>query len=216
MAEITLAATTGRKTGSRSSNRLRAEGRVPATVYGLSADPVTISVDWRELRHCLITPAGLNALIDLSIDGSTTELVIVKTLQRHPVRRNVMHADFLRVSRDTAITVDVPLHLEGETQHLIEQLITALSITAKPAAIPDSLSIDVSKLRPGDVIRVSDVDLPADVETHLDPEEAVLAVRSADELMAEEPAEGEGEAAEGEEAGAEDGEGAEAGGEDEE
>ena len=73
MAEITLAASTGRATGSRPSGRLRGQGKVPGTVYGLGKDSVSVAVDWRELRHALTTDAGLNAVIDLSIDGAATE-----------------------------------------------------------------------------------------------------------------------------------------------
>src|SRR5437762_1725073 len=109
MAEITLPARTGRPTGSRPSTRLRAEGKVPATVYGLGSQAVTVSVDWRDLRHALTTDAGMNALINLEIDGHASELTIVKELQRHPIKRSVLHIDFLRVSRDVAIEVDVPI-----------------------------------------------------------------------------------------------------------
>src|SRR5437773_2579222 len=118
MAEITLAASTGRPTGSRASGRLRAQGKVPGTVYGLGGDTVSVSVDWRDLRHVLTTEAGLNAVIDLSVDGRDTELAIVKELQRHPIRRNVLHVDLLRVSRDIAIEVDVPINLVGEAKEV--------------------------------------------------------------------------------------------------
>ena len=88
MAEITLTAETGRTTGSRPSNRLRAEGKVPGVVYGLGGDPSPSPSTGGELRHALTTEAGLNALINLEVDGDT-QLTIVKELQRHPVRRDV-------------------------------------------------------------------------------------------------------------------------------
>ena len=121
MAEITLPAATGRTTGTRPSKRLRGEGRVPATVYGLGTDAVSVSVDWRELRGALTTDAGLNALINLEIDGHASELTIVKDLQRHPIRRSVLHVDFLRVSRDVAIEVDVPIVLHGEAEEVTRE-----------------------------------------------------------------------------------------------
>src|SRR4051794_20199242 len=110
MAEIKLAAHVGRPTGSQSSRRLRATGRVPATVYGLGGDSVSVSVDWRDLRLALTTDAGLNALVNLEVEGQS-DLTIVKDLQRHPIRRDVLHVDFLRVSRDQAIEVEVPVVL---------------------------------------------------------------------------------------------------------
>src|SRR5437667_15188 len=117
MAEITLAAEVGRATGTSSSRRLRASGRVPGTVYGLGGDALSVSVDWRQLRHALTTDAGFNALINLEVSGHA-DLTIVKELQRHPVRRDVLHVDFLRVSRDQAIEVEVPVILVGEAEEV--------------------------------------------------------------------------------------------------
>src|ERR1700709_437332 len=99
MAEITLQATSGRPTGTGPAKRLRVEGKIPAVVYGLGADPVAVTVDWRPLREALTTEAGLNALIDLHLDGDAA-LCVVKELQRHPIRGDVLHVDFLRVSAD--------------------------------------------------------------------------------------------------------------------
>lgn len=213
MAEITLPAQTGRPTGSRPSKRLRAQGKVPATVYGLSTDAVSVTVDWRELRQALTTDAGMNALINLDIDGHGTELTIVKEMQRHPIKRNVLHVDFLRVSRDVAIEVDVPIVLEGEAEQvlrdggIVEQALHSLAVRAKPGSIPNELTVDVSALTIGDTLRVGDIRLPAGVETDLDPEEPVVIGQApqAVELPEEEVAEGE-EAAEGEGAPAAEGE----------
>src|SRR4051794_9800126 len=180
MAEITLPARSGRPTGSRPSNRLRAEGKVPATVYGLGGDAVTVSVEWRELRQALTTDAGMNALINLEVDGHQSELTIVKELQRHPIKRNVMHIDFLRVSRDIAIEVDVPIVLMGEAEQvtreggLVDQALFQLTIRAKPGSIPNELTIDISGLTIGDTLRVSDLALPEGVETEVDAEEPVV------------------------------------------
>jgi large subunit ribosomal protein L25 len=217
MAEINLAARTGRPTGSRASGRLRADGKVPATIYGLGRDAVTVSVEWRDLRHALTTDAGLNAIIDLSVDGAKSELAIVKDLQRHPIRRNVLHVDFLRVSADVAIEVEVPITLIGEAKEVInndgivEQLMFHLTVSAKPGAIPDELTVDITDLEIGHAIRVGDITLPAGAETNVDPEEPVVtgAGAQAEELPEVEEAEGaegeEAEAAEGGEAAADGG-----------
>ncbi len=199
MAEITLRAHSGRPTGSRPSNRLRAEGKVPATVYGLAQDAVSVAVDWRELRLALTTEAGMNALINLEIDGHAKELTIVKEMQRHPIKRNVLHVDFLRVSRDVAIEVEVPIVLEGEADEvtrndgIVDQVLFHLAIKAKPGSIPNELIVDISGLTIGEAIRVSDLSLPAGVETDVDPEEAIVlgqAPQAAE--LPEEAAEGEG------------------------
>jgi large subunit ribosomal protein L25 len=181
---------------------LRAEGKVPATVYGLSGDAVTVSVDWRDLRHALTTDAGMNALINLEIDGHASELTIVKEMQRHPIKRSVQHIDFLRVSRDVAIEVEVPIVLTGEAEQVtrdggtVDQALFHLTISAKPGSIPNELVADISGLTIGDAVRVGDLALPEGVETDVDPEEPVV-IGSAPQ--AEEVSEGvEGEAAEGE------------------
>lgn len=211
MAEITLPAHTGRPTGSRPSNRLRAEGKVPATVYGLGGDAVTVSVEWRDLRHALTTEAGMNALINLQIDDHATELTIVKELQRHPIKRSVLHIDFLRVSRDVAIEVEVPIVLLGEAEQVtreggtVDQALFNLTISAKPGSIPNELTVDISGLTIGDALRVGDITLPEGVETEVDSEEPVVigSPPQAEEVVevpeGEEVEEGaEGEAAEGE------------------
>jgi len=211
MAEITLPAHTGRPTGSRPSNRLRAEGKVPATVYGLGGDAVTVSVDWRDLRHALTTEAGMNALINLQIDEHATELTIVKELQRHPIKRSVLHIDFLRVSRDVAIEVEVPIVLLGEAEQVtrdggtVDQALFHLTISAKPGSIPNELTVDISGLTIGDAVRVGDIALPEGVETEVDAEEPVVigSAPQAEEVVevpeGEEVEEGaEGEAAAGE------------------
>ena len=115
-------------------------------VYGLGVDPVAVTVEWRPFRETLITDAGLNVLIDLDIDGDVS-LCMVKELQRHPIRGNVLHVDFLRVSRDAAITVEVPIVLAGEAREVemangtIDQLLHALTMSAKPADIPNEIAV---------------------------------------------------------------------------
>lgn len=213
MAEITLPAHSGRPTGSRPSNRLRAEGKVPATVYGLGGDAVTVSVNWRELRQALTTEAGMNALINLQVDEHESELTIVKELQRHPIKRSVLHIDFLRVSRDVAIEVEVPIVIVGEAEQVtrdggtVDQALFQLTISAKPGSIPNELTVDISGLTIGDAVRVGDITLPEGVETEVDADEPVVigSAPQAEEVVeapegeeGEEGVEGEGAAAAGE------------------
>src|SRR6266508_4205352 len=175
MAEITLVAETGRVTGSRSSNRLRGDGRIPAVVYGHGMTPVSIAVDRREVRHSLSTSAALNAVIDLELDADTHPTV-VRQLQRDPVRRTVTHIDFQVVNLNEEITVDVPIVLEGEARGvlsndgLVEQGLNTLSVSTTPRNIPDNITYDVTDLQIGDVVRVGDLALPDGVTTTADPE----------------------------------------------
>jgi large subunit ribosomal protein L25 len=217
MAEITLKASTGRELGSGPSKRIRAEGNVPGVVYGLDADPIPVTVEWRPLRDALTTEAGLNALIDLDVDGDVS-LTVVKELQRHPIKGNVLHIDFLRVSADAEITVEVPIVLEGEAKAVlseggtVDHLLYTLSINAKPADIPNELTIDISDLEINGSIHVSDIKLPKGVTTDVDAGETVVTGTQAAQEQVPESAEGEagegGEAAPAAEGGSEgDGEG---------
>lgn len=194
--QLLLTAETGRDEGTRPSRRLRREGRVPAVVYGLGADPLAVSVAWPDLRAVLTTDAGVNAVITLSIDGEQ-QLSIVKDLQRHPVRRDVIHIDFLRVTADQQIEAEVPLTLVGEALEvtrangMVDQTLYHLTVSAKPAEVPDEIEVDISGLTLGDSIHVSDLTLPAGVTTAVDPGDTVavsLVTRSTREAMAAEDA----------------------------
>ncbi|NNC81731.1 MAG: 50S ribosomal protein L25 [Acidimicrobiales bacterium] len=226
MSELLLTATTGREAGTRSSRRLRAEGLVPAVVYGLGSDPLAVSVEWPELRRVLTTDAGVNALIRLDIDGDK-QLSIVKDIQRHPVRRDVIHVDFIRIDANATITVDVPLTLIGEalevTQEsgMVDQNLFSLPVNSRPDDIPTEITLDISALTVGESLHVSDLQLPEGVTTDVDPEEAVAsgvvtrstleAMRADEEAEAAELLEGEegaeGEGAEGDAEGGDDGDG---------
>lgn len=207
MPEITLEARPGRVTGSAESNRLRAQGRIPAVIYGHGTEALPVSVDARELRAALSTEAGLNQLLNLQV-GSSSHLTLARELQRHPVRNTLSHVDFLIVRRDEVVTADVPLILVGEAKEverqggLVEQPVTSIAVRATPDRIPHAIEIDITNLNVGDSVRVSDLDLPEGVVTEVDSEEAVVTTElSAAALEPEEAeAEGEGEGeAEGEE-----------------
>jgi large subunit ribosomal protein L25 len=224
MAEIILTATPRPPQGTRPVRRLRNEGKIPGVVYGMGADPIPLSVEWRELRAALITEQGLNAVIHLEVEGEQMP-TLVKEMQRHPVRRNVLHVDFIRVDLNKPVDVDVPIHLEGEAETVqreggvIDQILTSLAIHAKPSDIPAGLTVDISDLEIGSSKHVSDIVLPEGVTTSVEPDETVVTASfqvveipeptEGEEVEGEEGAEGEaaeGEAAEGDGEGGGDGE----------
>lgn len=212
--QITLKADTTRAIGSRPSRRLRAQGKVPAVVYGANTEPTAISVEWSELRAALVTDAGLNALITLDVDGDE-RLTIVKDMQRHPVRRDVTHVDFVVIDRNIAIDVDVRIVLENtDADHLknavIDQQLFTLSVSAKPGTIPNEFVVDCAALTADEPIRAGSLVLPDGVELNIDPEEAIV---TAAMPMSEAAAAGEEEPSEDGEATAEAGD-AEAGSDD--
>ena len=202
MADLVLNTEEKTTIGSRSSRRLRRDGKVPGVLYGLGQDPEIFSVDYGDLRGALTTDAGLNALIQLSVNG-TNQLSILKTLQRHLVKDEVIHVDFVRVDPNQELAVEVPIVLEGvakkvtDQNGMVDQTMFSLSVLSLPDSIPNELTANVSELEINDAIRVSDVVLPEGVRTEVDPEEAIAVgtvTRSTMESMAaEEAAEIEGD-----------------------
>ncbi len=228
MASTVLVANLGRPTGSAASRRLRGDDHIPGVLYGHGMDPLSVAVERRELRVALSGAAGVNTVLDLTVDG-TVYPAIVKDLQRHPVRRNVIHVDFIQVNLDEEITVAVPLRLIGEAKEveqeggLVDPSVDSIEVVTTPRNIPDEFVVDVSEMAMDTVIRLGDVTMPAGVTATGDPESPVVTVltmraevaeiEAADaEAAAEQEAEeaaAEGAPAEGdEEAAAEGGEGA--------
>lgn len=209
MSETVLQAETGRRAGSSDARRLRAEGKIPAVVYGHGMDPLPVSVDRRELRQALSGAAGMNTILDLTVDG-TVYPSLIKDIQRHPVKRNVQHIDFIQVNLNEEIVVSIPIHLEGEAKDvsnnggLVDLAMQELQVRTTPRNIPDGVTIDVSEMTMDSVIRVEDIPLPSGVVAEADadaPVVTVLTMRTpvldAEEEAAEEAA--AAAAAEGEE-----------------
>ncbi|MGH9028005.1 MAG: 50S ribosomal protein L25 [Acidimicrobiales bacterium] len=208
MAEFQLLAEPGRPVGTRPARRLRTEGHIPAVVYGRGVEAVPVTVKARDLRAALSTEAGLNAVLNLQVDGKSY-LTMARELQHHPVRGNIVHVDFQVVDPNREINAEVPITLIGEAVELhradgvLDQQLFSLPVFARPADIPPHLEVDISSLTIGSAVRVSDISLPEGVRTELDPE-SVVAAGQAPRVQVEEveAAEGvEGEAAEGEAAG---------------
>jgi large subunit ribosomal protein L25 len=175
----TLTAETGRTTGSRSTGRLRAEGKIPGVLYGKGVEATPIAVDARAFRAAMHSEMGSNVALTIVVDGQE-HLALARDMQRDTVRGTVTHVDFLVVDRNVVVTADVPIVLIGEHDlgdtAMVALELTTLAISAKPEAIPASIEIDQSTFRLDTQILVKDLPLPAGVETGLDPEETVLKV----------------------------------------
>ena len=182
--------------GSRSARRLRRTGRIPGVLYGGGDDPVSFSVDARELRLAL---AGSGAVVDLSIDGTKATPVVLKETQRDPVRGETTHVDLLRVRLDKAIHAVVPLELTGVEEMpgvkeggILEQLTRELNIEALPTEIPESIVHELGDLNIGDSLALEAIALPEGVTLLDDPATTVASV-SAPRLQTEEESELESE-----------------------
>ena len=163
--------------GSRTNRRLRRSGRVPAVLYGGEGEPVHFSVDARELRIAL---QSSGAVVELALEGQTANAV-VKEQQRHPVRGEAVHIDFVRVRMDVAIQTPVTLELVGVDEApgtseggVLEQQLRELNVEALPGDIPEVIEHDASHLESGATVTVADLTAPRGV-TILDDPEAVVA-----------------------------------------
>jgi large subunit ribosomal protein L25 len=165
--------------GSRTARRLRRTGEVPGVIYGEGGDPSHFSVDARILRNTL---AHSGAILDVSIDGDSAVPVLVKDLQRHPVRGEIVHVDFLRVNMREKIHTTVVLELVGADDApgvteggVLSQETREINIEALPGDIPDSITHDVSAMQINETLTLSSVTVPAGITFLDDLEETVIA-----------------------------------------
>jgi large subunit ribosomal protein L25 len=211
----TLSLTARDPEGSRNARRLRRSGLVPGVIYGGGDDPAHFAVDARILRNTL---AHSGAILEVSLDGAKATPVLVKDVQRHPVRGEAVHVDFLRVRMDQAIQTTVTVELVGADEApgvveggVLSQETREITIEALPGDIPDSITHDVSSLEMNATLTLDAITAPAGV-TVIDDAETVIATITPptaepveEEIETETELVGEGEAAEGEEAAPEEG-----------
>jgi large subunit ribosomal protein L25 len=175
----TLDVTARAAEGSRSARRLRRTGQVPGVIYGGDGGPRLFAVDARILRNTL---AHSGAVLEVTVDGASPGPVLVKDVQRHPVRGEAVHVDFLRVDMTVAIQTTVTLELTGGDRApgvteggVLSQGVIELNIEALPGDIPDSIVFDVSGLEMNANATLSELTAPAGVKLLDDPDETVLA-----------------------------------------
>ena len=202
MGETSLAVEIRTQTGKGANRQLRRDGRIPGVVYGAKVDAVSISLDPRALDRVIRTShAGVNTLIDLEgpseVAGKT---VLVKELQREPVRGALVHADLFEIDANARVRVNVPIHLHG-TAHgvtmggLLDHALREIEVDCLARSIPDEVVVDVSGLDVGDSIHVADLTLPDGVELQTAEDLSVVSVVAPRAEVEEAPIEGEEEAA---------------------
>lgn len=182
MNTLTINASNRNQAGSASSGRLRAEGRVPAVVYGKSKTPENLSVDARELRTLLRSIGNNTPVVQLKTDDAEARTSIIKEVQRHPIKDTYTHVDFQEVADDELVSVEVPVHAVGESYGVknesgtIETVSHTVLIRCLPANIPASINADVTELRVGDSFHVSQLPKIDGVDYLDNPNQPVFAV----------------------------------------
>jgi len=188
MEKVILKAEVRVETGKRVSKDLRNKGLVPANVYRSGKAATSLTVSDRELRSILHTKAGENVLITLKVSGGESaakdRTVLIKEIQRHPVRDDVLHVDFNEISLTEMLKISVPLVAHGEPLGvkidggLLEHVLRELSVECLPTNIPARIEVEVSALKIGDHITVKDIKAPDGVKVLNDPELIALIVKA--------------------------------------
>ena len=192
--------------GKGAARKIRAAGRVPAVVYGHGADPLHVTIDARELFHLLHTDAGMNVLVDLRVDHDTF-LAMPREVQRDYLRGQFLHVDFLRIARDEKVTVDVPIHLVGESHGVkeggvVEHHLWTLQVECFPQDVPAAIEADITRLGLNESLKAEDLQIPGSLTVLTPRDETIVSVVPPQVLRLEEEEAEAAEAAEAE-AGAE-------------
>ena len=159
------------KQGTGASRRLRITGRTPGIVYGGTGEPTLIEIDHNALWHAIKKEAFHASILEMEL-GGTDHKVLLRDLQMHPFKQQILHIDFQRVEARTRMTVKVPLHYSGEEESpavktencLVNHVLTELTLSCFPADIPEFIDVDLSGLKKGSPLHVKDITLPKDVK----------------------------------------------------
>ena len=208
--EFTLHAKGREDTGKGASRRLRRlAGEVPAIIYGGKKQPEQVSLAHKDVIKALENEGFFSQVISLDVDGKAED-VVIKDIQRHPAKAIVLHMDFLRVSKTTKLTTRIPLHFINEDVcvgvkmggGLIAHSMTELEIQCLPQDLPEYLDVDMAEVEIGQTVHISDIKLPAGVESvalsygedHDLPVATVNKPKAVEEELPETSDEGESEA----------------------
>ncbi len=183
--QLQLAAQTRATAGRTAVKKIKAQGLVPAVIYGAQQEALNLQVNAREFHTLLAHATGEHLLVELQIaDGSATSsrLALIQEVQHHPIRGSVLHIDFHAVSADEQINAEIPVEAVGEPTGvknfggILEVSLHSLMVACLPKDLPELIQVDVSKLNVGDSIHVRDLQLPEGVTIKADADLAVLRV----------------------------------------
>ena len=201
MEKVILNAKIRKETGKSKVKELRRQGIIPCVVYKDGKESVNIQVEKRDLFEALHTSAGENALITLKVEGdkkAKSRTCIIKEIQRHPVKEDVIHADLNEISLTEKLKVKVPVHPHGEAEGVVkdggvlDHVMWEVEVECLPADIPEKIEVEVSAMKIGDAVYVKDLNIPPAVDILNDPELTVLSVAppAKEEVPEEVPVEG--------------------------
>ena len=195
MASASLSGETRTDTGKGVARKLRAAGRVPAVVYGHAREPQSLSLNTRDLEKLLSGIAAGSTVVELTLGGATTK-TLIREVQRHPFKKQIMHVDFQELVAGEKVIVDLPLVYVGVPEGvrlsgaLLEQILHSIQVRVDPSNIPNHIDVDVSHLAMGHSLHIRDLTLPAGLEV-LSDEDATMCAVIAPRAVVEAAAEGD-------------------------
>ncbi len=182
MHQVSLAAESRANVGKGAARSLRRDGKIPAVIYGHGRAPMALQVDHKAFGRVLDVIGGEAALVDVSIDGGTALQVIVREVQRNPVKRSeVIHVDLYAIVAGEPITVEVPVHTTGiadgvrNSGGVLDLHLHRLTVKCLPRNLPEHIEIDVTTLGVGDAVHVRDITVP-DAELMHDGDVVIVGV----------------------------------------
>jgi len=173
------------KQGTGASRRLRNTGKAPGIVYGGEGQPQLIELDHNALWHALKKEVFHSSILEMDLGGKTSK-VLLRDVQYHPFRQQVLHIDFQRVDANTKLHMKVPLHFHGEEESqavkldhcLVNPVVNDLDVSCLPADLPEFIEVDLSGLKKGQSLHLADIKLPKGVKavTHGKPNPVLVSV----------------------------------------
>ena len=194
MATASLSAMTRKGSGKGAARSLRRDGKLPAVIYGHAREPLSLAVPEREFERLLEKFAAENTVIELSIDGAMSR-TLIREIQRHPVKRNVLHVDFQELVAGERMVVRIPIVLTGTAEGvrnsggILSQIMQELECRVDPLNMPGHIDVDVTDVSIGHSIHVSEMTIPEGVEV-LDLPDATVCIVAAPKVEEEAPAAG--------------------------
>ena len=181
--------------GKGASRRLRRQGKVPAVIYGAGRDPRNLMFDHNKVLHQLEDPAFYSSILNIKV-GEKSRAAIVKDIQRHPSKKQIIHIDLQRIVEDEQIKMQIPIHYLGEEDAVgvkigggtVTKLMTELEISCLPKNVPEFLEVDISDLELDQMLNVSDISLPEGVEISdimKEQDQAIVSIQEIKEIIEE-------------------------------
>ena len=202
MATVSLSANSRDSKGKGAARTLRSQGQIPAVIYGHGRDPQPLALNARDLDKLLSHIQAESTVIEVTVGGHTAK-TLIREIQRHPIKRQILHVDFQALVAGEKVTVSIPIVLQGIPEGVrleggvLDQTLREIEIEVDPSNIPDHIEYDVTNMVIGDSVHVSDLKVPEGVEVQDDPETSVAVLAAPRAVIEETPA--VAEAVEGEE-----------------